>query len=86
MSALTDDVQAFRHYVRSERGLADNTLLAYGRDLDRFALWAQMGGLADYAVVPRPASTSRNRSSSKPTEMWVLDPLCSRAPHSPFSR
>jgi integrase/recombinase XerD len=45
--ALTDDIQAFRHYIRSERGLADNTLLAYGRDLDRFALWAQ-GGLADY--------------------------------------
>ncbi len=48
MSALTDDVQAFRHYIRSERGLADNTLLAYGRDLDRFALWAGGGGLADY--------------------------------------
>jgi integrase/recombinase XerD len=48
VSALTDDVHAFRHFIRSERGLADNTLLAYGRDLDRFALWAQMGGLADY--------------------------------------
>jgi integrase/recombinase XerD len=47
MSALTDDVQAFRHYVRSERGLADNTLLAYTRDLERFARWAE-GGLADY--------------------------------------
>ena len=48
MSALTDDVQAFRHYVRSERGLAENTLLAYTRDLERFALWADEGGLADY--------------------------------------
>jgi integrase/recombinase XerD len=48
MSLLTDDVQAFRHYIRSERGLADNTLLAYTRDLDRFALWADNGGLADY--------------------------------------
>jgi integrase/recombinase XerD len=48
VSALTDDVHAFRHFIRSERGLADNTLLAYGRDLDRFALWAQMGGLRDY--------------------------------------
>jgi integrase/recombinase XerD len=48
MSALTDDVHAFRHFIRSERGLADNTLLAYGRDLDRFTLWVQMGGLADY--------------------------------------
>jgi integrase/recombinase XerD len=48
VSALTDDVHAFRHFIRSERGLSDNTLLAYGRDLDRFALWAQMGGLANY--------------------------------------
>lgn len=48
MSALTDDVQAFHHYIRAERGLADNTQLAYGRDLDRFALWADSGGLHDY--------------------------------------
>jgi integrase/recombinase XerD len=48
MSALTDDVQAFRHYIRSERGLADNTLLAYTRDLDRFSQWADHGGLGDY--------------------------------------
>lgn len=48
MSALTDDVQAFHHYIRAERGLADNTQLAYGRDLDRFVLWADGGGLSDY--------------------------------------
>src|SRR5262249_38054355 len=48
MSALTADTQAFRHYIRAERGLADNTQLAYGRDLDRFGAWAQRGGLADY--------------------------------------
>jgi integrase/recombinase XerD len=47
-SALVLDVQAFRHYLQSERGLADNTLLAYGRDLDRFALWVAGGGLGDY--------------------------------------
>jgi integrase/recombinase XerD len=47
MSALTDDVQAFRHYIQAERGLADNTLLAYTRDLERFARWAE-GGLMDY--------------------------------------
>jgi integrase/recombinase XerD len=48
MSELRDDVQAFRAYIRSERGLADNTLLAYTRDLDRFAGWAEAGGLDDY--------------------------------------
>ncbi|HZT80345.1 MAG TPA: site-specific tyrosine recombinase XerD [Gemmataceae bacterium] len=46
--ALSDDIKAFRHYIQSERGLARNTLLAYGRDLDRFATWVADGGLADY--------------------------------------
>lgn len=40
MSELRDDLQAFYNYIRAERGLADNTLLAYGRDLERFAVWA----------------------------------------------
>ncbi len=47
-TALTDDIQAFRHYIQSERGLAGNTLLAYGRDLTRFAGWVAGGGLASY--------------------------------------
>src|SRR5262249_51763750 len=45
---LNDDITAFRHYLQAERGMAANTLLAYGRDLDRFALWVAGGGLADY--------------------------------------
>ena len=47
-SALSDDVRAFRHYIQAERGMAINTLLAYGRDLDRFAAWVAGGGLTDY--------------------------------------
>jgi integrase/recombinase XerD len=47
-SALTSDLTAFRHYLQSERGLAHNTLLAYGHDLDRFAGWVAGGELADY--------------------------------------
>src|SRR4051812_49974763 len=47
-TALVDDIQAFRHYIRTERGLAANTLLAYGRDLDRFSQWVAGGGLASY--------------------------------------
>jgi integrase/recombinase XerD len=46
--ALVDDVKAFGHYIQAERGLAENTRLAYGRDLDRFAAWVAAGGLSDY--------------------------------------
>ena len=45
---LSDDIRAFRDYMTSERGMAKNTILAYGRDLDRFALWATDKGLSDY--------------------------------------
>ncbi len=47
-NALVDDIQAFRNYIHAERGLADNTLLAYGRDLDRFSQWVAGGGLSSY--------------------------------------
>jgi integrase/recombinase XerD len=48
LAALAGDITAFRNYVQAERGLATNTVLAYGRDLDRFAQWVAGGGLADY--------------------------------------
>jgi integrase/recombinase XerD len=46
--ALFDDLTAFRNYLQAERGMAANTVLAYGRDLERFGGWAAGGGLADY--------------------------------------
>jgi integrase/recombinase XerD len=45
---LSQDISAFRHYLQAERAMAANTVLAYGRDLDRFARWASDGNLADY--------------------------------------
>ena len=45
---LQDDITAFRQYLQTERGMATNTLLAYGRDMDRFAEWIAGGGLGDY--------------------------------------
>ena len=33
---LLGEVHAFGHYLRSERGMAENTSLAYRRDLERF--------------------------------------------------
>jgi integrase/recombinase XerD len=47
-TALSDDITAFRNYLKAERGMAANTVLAYGRDLDRFAGWVAQGGLKDY--------------------------------------
>jgi integrase/recombinase XerD len=48
MSELLDDIRAFRHFLEAERGMAGNTVLAYGRDLDRFAAWVGDGGLENY--------------------------------------
>ncbi len=45
---LHQDIKAFRHYLSTERGAATNTLLAYGRDLEHFALWVAEGHLRDY--------------------------------------
>ncbi len=47
-ASLCDDITAFRHYLQTERGMAVNTLLAYGRDLDRFSQWFAGGVMSDY--------------------------------------
>src|SRR5262245_30912943 len=47
-ASLAGDITSFKHYLQAERGLAKNSLLAYGRDLERFQLWAAGGGLKDY--------------------------------------
>ena len=47
-SQLRSDIVSFRHYVQAERGLAENTILAYGRDLDRYAKWVALVQLPDY--------------------------------------
>ncbi len=47
-AALRHDLAAFRHYLQSERGMSANTVLAYGRDLERFAAWAEETGRRDH--------------------------------------
>ncbi|MFO0797340.1 MAG: site-specific tyrosine recombinase [Gemmataceae bacterium] len=42
LNELHSDLGAFRHYLRAERGMADNTVQAYGRDLERFAKWCAL--------------------------------------------
>jgi len=48
LSELNSDIAAFRHYLQAERGMADNTVQAYGRDLDRFARWAALVRFSEY--------------------------------------
>ena len=47
-SELYSDVASFRNYMQAERGLAENTILSYGHDLDRFAQWVALVQLPDY--------------------------------------
>ncbi len=48
IGSMASDIAGFRHYLQAERGLAVNTVLAYGRDLERFAQWTAADGLSDY--------------------------------------
>jgi integrase/recombinase XerD len=45
---LRDDLESYRHYLQAERGMAANTVLAYGRDLEHFAAWFDTGELENY--------------------------------------
>src|SRR5205823_12903489 len=42
------DIAEFRNYLKAERGMALNTVLAYSRDLASFAEWAADGSLTNY--------------------------------------
>src|SRR4029078_7420805 len=50
LGELHSDIAAFRHYVQAERGLADNTVQAYGRDLDRFVKWCGLVRYTEYTA------------------------------------
>ena len=69
-AALNDDVNAFRHYLQGERGLAHNTILAYGRDLNRFMAWVAGGALDDYLT-----PTVRDLSRYQATVVGELDDI-----------
>jgi integrase/recombinase XerD len=48
IAELTADVSAFKHYLTTERGLSETTVLAYGRDLARYVSWAEGVKLPDH--------------------------------------
>jgi integrase/recombinase XerD len=45
---LLEDLIAFHHYLKAERGMAANTVAAYKRDLEHFAAWTAEGSLKSY--------------------------------------
>jgi integrase/recombinase XerD len=48
LNDLVEETTAFRHYLRAERQMADNTVTAYGADLDRFSTWFADGRMRDF--------------------------------------
>lgn len=48
IAELSADVSAFKNYLTTERGMSENTVLAYGRDLARFVGWAERQKLPDH--------------------------------------
>src|SRR5258708_4713742 len=74
-AALSDDLSAFRHYLQAERGMAVNTVLAYGRDLTRYSLWVAGGGLDDYL---RPSVRELSHSLSHLHDEGLAPPSTAR--------
>jgi integrase/recombinase XerD len=50
LKELQSDIGAFRHYLQAERGMSDNTVQAYGRDLERFVKWCALVRYDDYTA------------------------------------
>jgi len=48
VSELAEELTAFREYLRAERGMADNTVISYGHDLERFGKWVSLGRMRDF--------------------------------------
>ncbi len=52
--SLDEAIQRYLEHLSIERGLAENTLAAYGSDLARFAAWATDQGIRDAGRVTTP--------------------------------
>lgn len=45
---LTDEILAFKHYQQAERGMAENTIVSYAHDLQRYSEWFLTGQMSDF--------------------------------------
>lgn len=63
-SVLTTQVERFLEYIRTERGLSHNTVLAYGADLSCFARWARRRRLRSAADMSRAVILDYRRALS----------------------
>jgi len=55
---MTDYIEEFINYLSVERGLAENTLLAYGRDLNKYAKFLKGQGVCETHQVKRDHITN----------------------------
>jgi integrase/recombinase XerD len=50
LNELVSDTVAFRHFLKAERGMAENTVISYSHDLDRFAEWVELVKMPNYTA------------------------------------
>ena len=75
LNELVADIHAFRDYMRAERGLAENTLLAYTRDLERYAEWV---GLVQLPNIYAPTLRDMSRYIAYLNEQNLAAPSLAR--------
>ena len=58
LNELVSDILAFGNYLKAERGMSENTTMAYRRDLDRYSTWVATVRLPNYLA---PSLTDLSR-------------------------
>lgn len=64
--SITDAIAGYLDHVSVERGLARNTVAAYGRDLARYQRWLQARSIADLEVIEPSDVADFSASLRKP--------------------
>ncbi|MFT4901114.1 MAG: integrase/recombinase XerD [Lentimonas sp.] len=64
LPALSEPIESFLAWLELERGLSDNTIQAYARDLEQCAAFIQAQGLEEWLAVSAPVVTAWTQSLS----------------------